>query len=294
MNPVIFSSIIWDVSPEIFNLNIFGLNLPITWYGIFFASGFLIGQQILHYIFVRDGKTNKDVDRLTLYVVIATVIGARLGHYLFYEWQLLFAAPLSWLINLVTPPFAGLASHGATIAILIALYMYSRKEINRSFLWVVDRVVIPVSLGGAMIRFGNLFNSEIYGKPTDLPWGFIFAQEANPALLPLVPRHPTQLYEALFCLVLLGLTFYLWKTKRQLLPEGFITGIFMVLLFSFRFLVEFLKNNQEAFEREMVLNMGQILSLPVVIAGSVILFWSWRNHGITRADEKQVTEPAAR
>lgn len=288
MNVVIFSSIVWNVSSEIFTLDIFGFKLPITWYGLFFASGFLIGQQILYYIFRKDGHTNRDVDTLTVYVVIATIIGARLGHYLFYEWELLFNAPLKWFVDLVSPPFAGLASHGATIAILIALYMYSRKKVDQSFLWVVDRVVIPVSLGGAMIRFGNLFNSEIYGKPTDLPWGFVFLKETDPSLLPLVSRHPTQLYEALFCLFLLALTFYLWKAKGHLLPEGFITGVFMVFLFSFRFLVEFLKNNQEGFEESMFLNMGQILSIPVVVTGMIILLWSWHHRGLRMKDQKVI------
>lgn len=284
---------VWDIHSEIFKIEISDFSLPITWYGLLFASGFLIGQQILYYIFRQEERPARDVDTLTVYLVAATIIGARLGHFIFYEWELLLSEPLTWFTSLVTPPFAGLASHGAAIAILIALYLYSRRKTSQSFLWVVDRVVIPVSLGGAMIRLGNLFNSEIYGKPTDLPWGFVFVNETDPSLLPLVPRHPTQLYEALFCLFLLALTFYLWKAKRHLLPEGFITGLFMVLLFSFRFVVEFLKNNQEAFEGEMALNMGQILSLPGVLAGATILFFSWRRRPLTRLNEKQ-TMPADR
>lgn len=294
MNMTIFSSIVWNVSSEIFTVDIFGLKLPITWYGLFFAGGFLIGQQILYYIFRKDSKTTRDVDTLTIYVVIATIIGARLGHYLFYEWGLLLDTPLKWFVDLVTPPFAGLASHGATITILIALYMYSLKKVDQSFLWVVDRLVIPVSLGGAMIRFGNLFNSEIYGKPTDLPWGFVFRKETDPILLPLVPRHPTQLYEALFCLFLLALTFYLWKAKRHLIREGFITGVFMVLLFSFRFLIEFLKNNQEGFEESMFLNMGQVLSIPVILIGMMILFLSARNRSLRMNDQKIVRDEEMR
>lgn len=294
MNMTIFSSIVWNVSSEIFTVDIFGLKLPITWYGLFFAGGFLIGQQILYYIFRKDSKTTRDVDTLTIYVVIATIIGARLGHYLFYEWGLLFDTPLKWFVDLVTPPFAGLASHGATITILIALYMYSLKKVDQSFLWVVDRLVIPVSLGGAMIRFGNLFNSEIYGKPTDLPWGFVFLRETDPTLLPLVPRDPTQLYEALFCLFLLALTFYLWKAKRHLIREGFITGVFMVLLFSFRFLIEFLKNNQEGFEESMFLNMGQVLSIPVILIGMMILFLSARNRSLRMNDQKIVRDEEMR
>jgi prolipoprotein diacylglyceryl transferase len=180
-----------------------------------------------------------------------------------------------------TPPFQGLASHGATITILLAVYLYARTKPDQSFLWVVDRGVIPVALGGAFIRFGNLLNSEIYGIPTSLPWGFLFVRETDPSLLPLIARHPTQLYESLFCLFLLGVTFYLWKYKRYQLPEGFITGIFIVLLFSFRFVVEFLKNDQSAFEASMQLNMGQWLSIPAIITGIIILF-------ITKADKKAV------
>jgi len=280
MLPFLFIN--WSVAPELYVIKIFDFELPITWYGIFFAFGFLIGQQIMYFIFRRDGKTIKDVDSLTVYMIAGTIIGARLGHYLFYEWQLLFAEPLTWIIELIIPPFTGLASHGATIAIPIALYLYARTKTDQSFLYVTDRVVIPVAFGGALIRLGNLFNSEIYGLPTDLPWGFRFLRETNPDLLPIVPRHPTQLYEALFCLFLLALTFYLWSRRRHILPTGFITGIFLILLFSFRIAVEFLKNNQSDFENGLALNMGQLLSIPVVLAGFVVLFYSFSQHKIKK------------
>ncbi|CAN5445867.1 prolipoprotein diacylglyceryl transferase [soil metagenome] len=266
----------WDFSPEIITLNPLGFEITIAWYGLLFAMGFIIGQQILFYIFKKDGRPASDVEMLTIYVVIATVIGARLGHFLFYEWEFLLAAPWEWFKRLVTPPFSGLASHGATIGILLALYIYSRKKADQSFLWVVDRVVITVSLGGAFIRLGNLLNSEIYGKPTDVPWAFLFVRETDPSLLPVVPRHPTPIYEALFCLFLLALTFYLWKYKRHIIPEGFISGIFIVFLFSFRLAVEFLKVDQVGFESGMVLNMGQVLSIPAIIAGIIILIYSYR------------------
>jgi phosphatidylglycerol---prolipoprotein diacylglyceryl transferase len=153
---------------------------------------------------------------------------------------------------------------------------------------VVDRVVIVVSLGGAFVRFGNLMNSEIYGKPTDLPWGFIFLRETDPNLLPLVPRHPTQIYESLFCIVLLAITFWLWKQKRHVLADGFITGVFIVMLFTFRFLVEFLKTEQVDFERGMLLNMGQILSIPAVLAGLIILWMA--NQTQKRKNESLVNQ----
>ena len=265
-------SIIWDIDPRIYTLKIFDVEWPITWYGLLFAASFLGGQQLMVYLFKQDNKPVSDVEALTLYVVIATVIGARLGHYLFYEWELLISQPREWVQSMVSLPFRGLASHGATIPILIALYLYSRKRSDQPFLWVVDRVVIVVSLGGALIRLGNLLNSEIYGKPTTVPWGFEFVRETDPDLLPIVTRHPTQVYEALFCLFLLALTLYLWKQKWRQLPDGFISGLFLVLLFSFRFLVEFLKASQESFEDSMVLNMGQILSIPAILIGLIILF----------------------
>lgn len=270
--------ITWNVSPEIFTVNPLGFEITIAWYGFLFALGFIIGQQILFYVFNKDGKPASDVELLTIYAVIATVIGARLGHFLFYEWESLLSAPWEWVKNMVTPPFSGLASHGATIGILLALYLYSRKKADQSFLWVVDRVVITVSLGGAFIRLGNLLNSEIYGTPTDVPWAFLFVRETDPKLLPIVPRHPTQIYEALFCLFLLALTFYLWKYRRHFIPEGFISGIFIVLLFSFRLSIEFLKVDQVGFESGMVLNMGQLLSIPAIIAGIIILIYSYLNN----------------
>lgn len=266
----ILQFIVWDIDPEIFSIDLFGTNLPITWYGLSFALSFVLGQQLGYYIFRQESKPSADVEKLTMYVVLATIIGARLGHFLFYEWQLLLEEPLRWFTIMITPPFMGLASHGAVLALLLSFYLYARTKPDQSYLWVTDRLVIAGSFAG-LIRIGNLFNSEIYGEATELPWGFIFLRETNPALLPLVPRHPTQLYEALFCFFLLGLTFFLWKYKRQVLPEGFITGVFLILLFSFRFLVEFLKNNQESFEGGMLLNMGQLLSLPAILMGVLIL-----------------------
>ncbi|MES2734426.1 MAG: prolipoprotein diacylglyceryl transferase [Bacteroidota bacterium] len=268
--------IVWDISPEIVIFHFFNIDFPITWYGLFFAFSFVVGQPLISYVFRQENKPASDVDSLTLYVGLATVVGARVGHFIFYEWEILLAYPVKWLVLLITPPFRGLASHGGGIGIFLGLYLYCRKKPDQPFLWVTDRIAIAVSLGG-FIRLGNFFNSEIYGKPTTLPWGVVFARETDPDLLPLVPRHPTQLYEAVFCLVLLGLTFYLWKYKRSILPAGAITGIFMILLFIFRFLIEFLKNNQAAFEGNLPINMGQILSGMGIIAGIGILLAAKRN-----------------
>jgi phosphatidylglycerol---prolipoprotein diacylglyceryl transferase len=266
--------ITWDISPNAITIDLFGASLPLHWYSLLFASSFLIGQWLLSSIFRSDGVAVFKVESLLLYMVIATVVGARLGHYLFYEWELLLAQPWEWFLSMISLPFYGLASHGANIAILLALYLYACKPDNPPFLWLADRIVIAVALGGALIRLGNLFNSEIYGKPTKLPWGFVFVRETDFNLLPLVPRHPTQLYEAFFCLFLFAFTFYLWKQHKHQLTEGTITGLFMVLLFSFRFMVEFLKTPQEDFENAMLLNMGQWLSIPAILIGILMLFYA--------------------
>jgi phosphatidylglycerol:prolipoprotein diacylglycerol transferase len=273
----ILNFITWDFDPTLFNLKFSGFEFPVRWYGALFALGFILGPLIFNYIYKKDGKPAKDVDSVTLYVIFGTILGARLGHYLFYEWELLFQNPQQWLLDVVTPPFAGLASHGAAIGILLAIYLYTRSKPDQPFLWVMDRIVIVGSMGAALIRIGNLMNSEIYGTPTSLPWGFLFVRETDPSLLPPVPRHPTQLYEALVYLFLLALTFYLWKSRRLSLPNGTVTGIFMVILFSFRFVVEFFKNNQSAFENSYALNMGQLLSIPIILAGVFILFRSYQS-----------------
>jgi phosphatidylglycerol:prolipoprotein diacylglycerol transferase len=267
----------WDFDPVIFTLSISEQDWSLRWYGVLFALGFIIGQQVLFYIFSKDGKSRQSVDNLTIYIIVATIIGARLGHYLFYEWPLLIKYPLEWLVDLVTPPFAGLASHGAAITILVAVYLYSRKYRDQPYLWVLDRLAIITPISGAMIRLGNLFNSEIYGTPTTLPWGFLFVRETDPTLLPIVPRHPTQLYEAIFCVFLFLLTFYLWKRKRAWLPDGVITGTFLILLFTSRFLIEFVKNNQVDFERNYIINMGQVLSLPAIAVGVAIILYAYRS-----------------
>ena len=154
----IMQFIVWDIDPEIFSIELFGTQFPINWYGLFFALSFLLGQQLLYYIFRQEGKPSADVEKLTIYGVLATIIGARLGHFLFYEWQLLLEEPLRWFIVMVSPPFMGLASHGALVAILLSLYLYARPKPDQSYLWILDRLVIVFSFAG-LIRIGNLFNS---------------------------------------------------------------------------------------------------------------------------------------
>jgi prolipoprotein diacylglyceryl transferase len=255
--------ITWDVSPEILDTEYFS----IRWYGLLFALGFLIGQQILIYIFKKEGKPERDVETLTVFMVLSTIIGARLGHCLFYEPEYYLANP----IKILKIWEGGLASHGATIGILFALWLYARKKKDQSYLWVVDRIVITVALAGGLIRLGNLMNSEIIGKPTDVPWAFVFTAVDQQ------PRHPAQLYEAISCFILFGFLFWLWNRRKAKTPEGSLLGIFLIYIFGLRFVYEFLKENQVDFENNMALNMGQWLSIPAVLGGIFVLLIANRN-----------------
>ncbi|WP_266204366.1 prolipoprotein diacylglyceryl transferase [Pontibacter kalidii] len=261
----ILNYITWDVDPEIFNIG----PLSIRWYGLLFALGFIIGQRILTKIYVAEGRTEGDVDVITIYMIIGTVVGARLGHTLFYSPEYYLSNP----IEILKIWEGGLASHGATIGILLALWLFSRKY-SFDYMWVLDRIVIVVALGGALIRLGNLMNSEIFGHPTNLPWGFVFLQQNEYSH---VPRHPTQLYESLSVFALFVLLYWLWKKYKGALPKGLLFGIFVTALFTFRFFVEFLKEDQVEKEATMALNIGQLLSIPLIIAGLFILFKVWQN-----------------
>ena len=257
---MIISAITWNVDPEIFRIGSFA----IRWYGLLFALGFVFGYIIMGSIFKKEKIPQKLLDTLTMYMVIGTVAGARLGHCLFYEPEFYLSHPL----NILKIWEGGLASHGAAVGIIIALYFFSRK-VKKSFLWIIDRVVIVVALAGFFIRMGNLMNSEIYGVETSLPWGFIFVRWGET-----VPKHPTQIYEALSYLLIFVLLYAIYQRKGIKLKDGYIFGLFLILLFSARFLIEFIKEPQVGFEDNMALNMGQLLSIPFVLLGIVILIWS--------------------
>jgi phosphatidylglycerol:prolipoprotein diacylglycerol transferase len=262
--PGLSAYIIWNVNPDIFVIP--GLDHPVRWYGLSWALGFIISQQIMYFIYKKDGiRPRKDVDDLTIYMLIAGMLGARLGHVLFYDVAEYLKEP--WRILAIWE--GGLASHGGAVAILIALYFFARKTKVR-YLWIVDRLVIVSAFTGGLIRLGNLMNSEMEGTPTDVPWAFVFTRIDN------VPRHPAQLYEAIYCFILFGLLFWMWYKKKQTMKDGLLTGLFLIILFGLRVVDEAFKENQVAFEDDMVLNMGQILSIPFVIAGIVILIVSQR------------------
>lgn len=253
------NSIVWDVSPEIISSP-----LSIRWYGLMFAVGFLIGYEIVARMFRHEGAPEKWLGILLIWVMAGTVIGARLGHVYFYEWDFYSAHPE----KILRIWEGGLASHGGTIGVIIAVLLFSLFTTKRSPMWTFDRLVIPIALVGGMIRFGNLMNSEIFGGPTTLPWGMMFVRSREwQEMYPGVACHPTQIYEALCYFALFGLLMWMyWKKNAEKRP-GLIFGVFMVGIFLPRFLIEFIKNDQVAFEADMMLNMGQLLSIPFILIG---------------------------
>lgn len=249
--------IYWDVSPDIVTIG----PITIRWYGLLFALSFIIGYQIMLMIFNKENRSEKDLNDLVWYMVGGTVIGARLGHCLFYNPDYYLSHPIEILLVWK----GGLASHGAAIGILFSIYWYIKKRKNFSFLWLMDRIVITVALAGFFIRMGNLFNSEIYGMPTNVPWAFVFAAVDGQ------PRHPTQIYEALAYLFVFIILYVIYIRSFAKIKEGFLFGLFLILVFGFRFAIEFLKENQSLFEEKMLINMGQLLSIPLIILGIYIL-----------------------
>ena len=266
--------ITWTAEPAIFSI----FSREIRWYGLFFAIGFLIGYQIEDKIFKHDKAPEGWVDKIFIYPIIATVIGARLGHCLFYGWDYYSQHP----IEILKIWEGGLASHGGAIGIIIAILIYSKKVTHKNPLWAFDRLVIPTALVGALIRMGNLMNHEIYGHPTHLPWGFRFIENITAwrqGMEPIfsAPSHPTQIYEALCYFIIFLLLMYMYWKKNAGQRQGLIFGVFLVGVFFSRFCIEFLKNNQEEFEENMILNMGQLLSIPFVIFGIYLIIRSLKH-----------------
>ncbi len=376
-----FDFIIWSPAPNIIS----DWNIP-RWYGLLFAMGFIVSQQIMYFIYKKEGLKEKEVDVLTVHMILGVVLGARLGHCLFYN-------PLYYLKNPIEIFMiweGGLASHGGALGILIAVYVFvnydirvkffplikgiigiptsikstKKKREGQSFLWMVDRLVIVVAITGTMIRTGNFINSEIIGIPTDSEYGVVFSRSLEESMLrtPLVnqvefeegkgdvreglvpmkmtvhfqrdktlndatvktrllsslynlgsaevrrhivlpkndqiklevkqkeghyigevdiygiPRHPAQLYEAIYCLVLFFAFFHVWYYYREKIPQGMLFGAFLALLWALRFLDEFFKENQEKFEDDYLLNMGQILSIPLFSFGLFMIFYSLKTN----------------
>ena len=274
------AAITWDVDPVIFE--IFGRG--IRWYGLFFALGLLIlGPMIEGRIWKREKLNPEWMNSLFVYVVLGTILGARLGHVLFYDPSYYLANPS----KIFAVWEGGLASHGGTIGIIVAVWIYSRRVTKRSMLWTLDRLAVPTGLAAALIRLGNLMNSEIFGRPTDLPWGFVFPRASEFAGyaekgLTIPACHPTQIYEAVAYLLVFVLCMYLyWGRDAARRYPGLILGYFLLGVFGFRLFVESIKNVQESWEIGLVqhygLNMGQFLSIPFILAGLGLIIYAYRH-----------------
>ncbi|WP_353116812.1 prolipoprotein diacylglyceryl transferase [Myroides odoratus] len=261
----------WNVDPEIFRIGDFA----VRYYGVLFAIGMILSYQFMKRIFKREQIGIQYLDKLLIYIVIGTVVGARLGHCLFYDFAYYSQHPLEIILPIAKVEgsyhfvgFMGLASHGGAIGVLLSLALFC-KRYKTNLLQLLDRLVIAIPITGAFIRFGNFMNSEIYGKPTDSIFGIIFLRDDS------ISRHPTQLYEAFAYLAVTILLYGLYQ-KKYSRYKGLLFGLFLILMFTARFVLEYFKENQVAFEDEMALNMGQILSIPFMIVGLGLVIWSLR------------------
>ena len=258
----------WHVDPVIFHIGSFGLR----WYSILFVSGFVLGWYIFRWFFRREGVSENLLDSLLYTLLIATIVGARLGHCIFYQPDYYFG---SWqgFLEIFMPWKGGLASHGGTIVLFCAMLWYAHhygKKNHFDFVWLLDRLCIAVAFAATFIRLGNLMNSEIYGDVTSLPWGFIFDLRHETE-----PKHPTQIYEALSYLILGIVLIWMYRYKLDKLYRGTFIGIFFIVCFGMRFLIEFIKEPQVAFEDNMILNMGQVLSIPFILIGVGFLVYAF-------------------
>ena len=248
----------WNIDPTLFKFGVF----QIRYYGLLFAIGFALGYRMMLRIYRNEGKKIEELDTLLLYMIIGTIVGARLGHCLFYEPEIYLSQPL----KILKVWEGGLASHGGTIGNIIALALYVKKTANVSFLWLIDRLAIPGCLVASFIRIGNFFNSEILGKGSDLPWAVIFSRYDS------VPRHPSMLYESVSYFIIFTVLAGLYLKFQEKTPRGMLIGLAFTWNFSTRFFIEFTKINQVDFENTMPINMGQLLSLPFIALGLFLIY----------------------
>lgn len=251
----------WNADPALFTLG----PLTVRWYGVLFATGFLLGFYIMQWIYRREQKPLAELDHLLLYMLIGTVVGARLGHVLFYDPGYYFSHPL----DILKIWEGGLASHGAAIGVLLALFIYQRKYPYASYLWLLDRLSIPAALAGMFIRIGNFMNSEILGTPTGGNWGVVF-DRVDP-----LPRHPVQLYEAAAYAFIFVVLFVLYRRPTIRARTGVLIGTLLSLVFLARFLLEFIKTRQAAYEANFEISVGQWLSIPFMLLGVALLVYAF-------------------
>ena len=264
----------WDVNPALFHLGSF----EVRYYGVLWAVALGISAYIFHHIMIREGLSEKTFDSVFWFGVISTVLGSRLGHCLFYDPGYYLTHP----VEILDIRQGGMASHGAAVGLLIGLWLFSRKN-KLPYIWSLDRISIVVAISGVAVRLGNLMNSEIYGTVTSLPWGFIFVRDGET-----LPKHPTQIYEALCYLVLFVILLWMYYKKDLARRRpGVMFGFFLIILLGTRFLIEFIKNPQVDFEQHMVLNMGQLLSIPFIVAGVVILWRALKQAPLTPSPLKK-------
>lgn len=273
--------ITWEASPEIFSLG----PLTVRWYGLFWAMSFYLGYEIIRRIFTRENVGQKDIDSLLMHIAIGSVVGARLGHCFFYDFDYYISNPVEILYIWQ----GGLASHGGAFGIILAMLRYHRKVSSRPFFWTADRLLIVVALAAFFIRMGNLMNHEIYGYATDQPWGFRFIgnvnqwlQGAEPVFTQ--PVHPTAIYEGAGYLFIFASMMWLYFKQINRLYEGFMSGYFLITLFVWRFVVEYWKEPQESMTGGFIydvmgffgINMGQLLSIPMILLGIGVLVYAYR------------------
>ena len=252
---------VWDANPVLLS---FG-PLQVHWYGLLFAAAILLGLEFMKWVFRLEKKDASVIDPLFLYAVVGIVIGARLGHCIFYDPDYYLAHPM----KIFAVWEGGLASHGGGLGVLIALY-YGCKKYKVDFMWLIDRLVIPTALFGFFVRMGNFMNSEILGKPTDVSWAVVFERVDK------LPRHPAQLYEAFSYLIIFFILTYIYKKNYKTLKKGFLFGLFLVLTFTVRFLVEYVKVRQEDYSLDIGLTTGQLLSIPFLLVGFGFMIWSYK------------------
>ncbi|WP_053975682.1 prolipoprotein diacylglyceryl transferase [Mangrovimonas xylaniphaga] len=265
-----FLSFVWDPSKGI-DLGFFTLH----YYSMMWIVAFVLGLAIMKRIYKHENQSDESLDSLFIYSVVGIMLGARLGHVIFYQPELFkedffsIFLPFSFKGGIHFTGFQGLASHGAAIAMIVSMYLYNKKVLHKSVLWILDRVVIPVASGAVFVRLGNFINSEIIGKPTGSDYGVIFKQLPQDMQ---VPRHPAQLYESgAYILVFFILWYFYWKTNKSE-QQGFLFGLFLVLLWTIRFCVEFVKEAQNAERADWALNTGQWLSIPFILIGLYFMF----------------------
>ena len=253
---------IWNIDPTILHLG----PLQLRWYGLLFVGSFFLGLMILQKIYTRENRDPLVLDNLLIYVMAGAVIGARLMHCFAYEPTFYLSHPL----EILKVWKGGLASHGGLLGVLTALFLFA-KRYNESYFWLLSRMTIPGALTASFVRFGNLFNSEILGLPTDKPWAIIFER------VDMLPRHPVQLYEAFSYLTLFLLLIFVYKKVSASMATKILPGIFLTIMFTVRFLLEYTKTRQADYTTSLPFTTGQMLSVPFIIIGIVWILWAFKS-----------------